>query len=86
MQSSDSGITTRLSTNIIRQSTPAGALTNLTGVWPPHMRSRARWKAKSALGEARHINPGFTLNWLQTHSVNIPPLAEGLRKAGLPEE
>ena len=24
--------------------------------------------------------------WLQTHSPNIPPLVEGLRKAGLPEE
>jgi hypothetical protein len=28
----------------------------------------------------------LTLKWLQIHSPNIPPLVEGLRKAGLPEE
>ena len=44
-----SGISTRLSTNIIRQSTPAGALTSLTGVWPPLMRSTARWKRRRPL-------------------------------------
>ena len=40
----------------------------------------------SALAEARRLNPEFTLKWLQTHSLNTPPLLEGLRKAGLPEQ
>jgi adenylate cyclase len=45
-------------------------------------------EAKSALAEARRLNPQLTLKWLQTHSFSfsIPPLLEGLRKAGLPEE
>ena len=43
-------------------------------------------KAASALAEARRLNPQLTLQWQQTHSMNVPPLLEGLRKAGLPEE
>ena len=43
-------------------------------------------EATSALAEARRLNPQLTLKWRQTHSLNIPPLLEGLRKAGLPEE
>ena len=43
-------------------------------------------EAASALAEARRLNPQLTLKWQQSHSVNIPPLLEGLRKAGLPEE
>jgi adenylate cyclase len=45
-------------------------------------------EAASALAEARRLNPQLTLKWLQTYSVSssIPPLLEGLRKAGLPEE
>ena len=43
-------------------------------------------EAKSALAEARRLNPQLTLKWQQTHSFKIPPLLEGLRKAGLPEE
>jgi adenylate cyclase len=43
-------------------------------------------EATSALAEARRLNPELTLKWQQTNSVNIPPLVEGLRKAGLPEE
>ena len=43
-------------------------------------------EATSALAEARRLNPQLTLKWLQTHSPNMPALAEGLRKAGLPEE
>jgi adenylate cyclase len=42
-------------------------------------------EATSALAEARRLNPELTVKWLQTHT-NIPPLFEGLRKAGLPEE
>jgi adenylate cyclase len=43
-------------------------------------------EAKIALAEARGLNPLLTLKWQQTNSVNIPPLVEGLRKAGLSEE
>jgi adenylate cyclase len=43
-------------------------------------------EAASALAEARRINPELTLKWQQTHSMNMPPLLDGLRKAGLPEE
>jgi adenylate cyclase len=43
-------------------------------------------QATSALAEARRLNPGLTLEWQQSHSQSIPPLIEGLRKAGLPEE
>jgi adenylate cyclase len=43
-------------------------------------------EAASALAEARRVNPQLTLKWQQTHSMNVPPLLEGLRKAGLPEE
>ena len=43
-------------------------------------------QATSALAEARRLNPGLTLKWQQSHSQSIPPLIEGLRKAGLPEE
>jgi tetratricopeptide (TPR) repeat protein len=43
-------------------------------------------QATSALAEARRLNPQLTLKWQQTRSVNISPLVEGLRKAGLPEE
>jgi hypothetical protein len=38
------------------------------------------------LAEARRINPELTLKWQQTHSMNMPPLLDGLRKAGLPKE
>src|SRR5271165_3861439 len=43
-------------------------------------------EAASALAEARRLNPELTLKWLHTHSSSIPPLLEGLRKAGLAEE
>ena len=43
-------------------------------------------EATSALAEARRLNPKLTLKWLQTNSQSIPPLLEGLRKAGLTEE
>jgi tetratricopeptide (TPR) repeat protein len=44
-------------------------------------------EATPALAEARRLNPELTLKWLQTNTgANIPPLVDGLRKAGLPEE
>ena len=43
-------------------------------------------EAKSAMAEARRLNPKLTVKWMKAHAPNIPPLFEGLRKAGLPEE
>jgi adenylate cyclase len=43
-------------------------------------------EAKTALAEARRLNPKLTVKWLQSIAPNIPALFEGLRKAGLPEE
>jgi TolB-like protein/class 3 adenylate cyclase/Flp pilus assembly protein TadD len=42
-------------------------------------------EAKSALVEARRIEPKLTVKWLQAIAPNIPNLFEGVRKAGLPE-
>jgi TolB-like protein len=43
-------------------------------------------EAKTALAEARLLNPKLTVKWLQFVAPNIPALFEGLREAGLPEE
>ena len=43
-------------------------------------------EAKSALEQARRLNPDLTIKWLMGHAPNIPPLFEGLRKAGLAED
>ena len=43
-------------------------------------------EAKSALAEARRLNPKLSIKWMRVHAPNLPPLFEGLRKAGLPEE
>jgi len=43
-------------------------------------------EAKSTLAEARRLNPSLTVKWAIEHMPNLPPLFEGLRKAGLPEE
>jgi adenylate cyclase len=43
-------------------------------------------EAKSALVEARRLNPKLTVKWLQTVAPNLPPLFKGLRMAELPEE
>jgi adenylate cyclase len=43
-------------------------------------------EAKSALAEARRLNPGLTVKWALAHSPNLPKFFDGLRKAGLPEE
>jgi adenylate cyclase len=42
-------------------------------------------EAKTALTEARRLNPKLTVKWLQSIAPNAPAL-EGLRKAGLQEE
>ena len=43
-------------------------------------------EAKTALAEARRLNPQLTVKWLTDHAPNLPPLFAGLRKAGLAEE
>ena len=43
-------------------------------------------EAKTALAEARRLNPKLTLKSLQSHMPNIPALIDGVRKAGMPEE
>ena len=43
-------------------------------------------EAKSALTEARRLNPSLTVKWAIAHSPNLPKAFEGMRKAGLPEE
>jgi Flp pilus assembly protein TadD len=43
-------------------------------------------EAKTALAEARRLNPAITLKWLKEHTPNLPASFDGLRKAGLPEE
>ena len=43
-------------------------------------------EAKAALAEARRLNPAITVKWMKEHTPNLPPVFDGLRKAGLPEE
>jgi adenylate cyclase len=43
-------------------------------------------EAKTALAEAQRLNPKLTISWMIAHTPNLPPVFEGLRKAGLPEE
>jgi adenylate cyclase len=43
-------------------------------------------EAKSALAEASRLNPKLTVKWMIAHTPNLPPVFDGLRKAGLPEE
>ena len=43
-------------------------------------------QAKSALVEARQINPKLSVKWLIERKPVLRPAFDGLRKAGLPEE
>jgi len=36
--------------------------------------------------ETLRLNPSFTIKWFRERGVDIPPLNEGLRKAGFAEE
>ena len=42
--------------------------------------------AKTALSEARRLNPELSIKWLVEHKPVLQPAFDGLRKAGLPEE
>ncbi|MGB9384238.1 MAG: hypothetical protein WCB50_05510, partial [Pseudolabrys sp.] len=43
-------------------------------------------EAKSALSEARRLNPKLSVKWLIERKPVLQPAFDGLRKAGLPEE
>jgi adenylate cyclase len=43
-------------------------------------------EARSAVAEARRLNPKLTVKWFQSVAPSIPALFDGVRKAGLPEE
>lgn len=43
-------------------------------------------QAKNELAEARRLNPKLTVRSMPLRYANIPAIADGLRKAGLPEE
>jgi tetratricopeptide (TPR) repeat protein len=43
-------------------------------------------QAKTALAEVLRIKPQLTVKWMIAHTPNLPPVFEGLRKLGLPEE
>jgi adenylate cyclase len=43
-------------------------------------------EAKTALAEARRLNPKLTVKFMIEHTPNLPTVFDGVRKAGLPEE
>ena len=43
-------------------------------------------EAKTALAEARRLNPNLTVKWMIEHMPNLPAVFDGVRKAGLAEE
>ena len=45
-----------------------------------------RDEARSAMAEARRLNPKLTVEWLTSRGTNDPTRLEGSRQAGLPEE
>jgi len=61
-------------------------LSNPTSILPRVCASRQDGRGDARLGEARRLNPKLTIKWLQTVAPNLPPLFEGVRKAGLPQE
>ncbi len=80
-------ITTRRSTNSTRRSKavidPTVPYANLAAAYALEGKMD---EAKSALAEARRLNPNLTVKWVIEHSPNLPKAFEGMRKAGLPEE
>jgi hypothetical protein len=81
-----SGISTQPSTNTEAIDAGWRAYQPYRGLAAAYALQGMMEQATSALAEARRLNPQLTLKWQQTRSVNISPLVEGLRKAGLPEE
>ena len=43
-------------------------------------------EAKTALAEARRLNPKLTVKWMTQHTPSLPAVLDGLQKLGLPEE
>ena len=73
-------VSTRRSTLVTRTSY---TYADLAAVYALEGRTDEMW---TALIEARRLNPDLTVKWLIDHAPNLPPLFDGLRKAGLPEE
>ena len=79
------GSTTRpRSTKNTARSTAVFAIFRLRDLAAAYAHEDKMDDAKTALAEARRVNPKLTVKWLQSIAPNIPAL-EGLRKAGLPE-
>ena len=75
------------STKNSARSTAVFVPTSLTQFSPPHMRSNGKMdEAKTALAEARRLNPKLTVKWLIARGTKDPMRLEVYRKAGLPEE
>jgi adenylate cyclase len=62
-------------------------------VFPPYVQLAVAYalegkleEAKSALAEARRVNPKLTVKLMRELDPDFPWMSEGLRKAGLPEE
>jgi adenylate cyclase len=62
---------------------PFSAYTNLAAAYALQGKMD---EAKTALAEALRLNPPITVEWMIAHTPNLPPVFEGLRKLGLPEE
>jgi TolB-like protein/class 3 adenylate cyclase/Flp pilus assembly protein TadD len=43
-------------------------------------------QARSALAQAQRLNANLTVKWLTDHAPHLPPLFDGLRRAGLAED
>jgi adenylate cyclase len=62
---------------------PFFAYTNLSAAYAQAGRMD---EAKTALAEAAASIPKVTVKWMIAHMPNLPPVFEGVRKAGLAEE
>jgi hypothetical protein len=72
-----------------RRSKPDPPCTSLTSVWPPHALKGDIDEAKSALTEARRLNPKLSVKWMlgtKSYPNYSQAWYDALRKAGLPEE
>jgi adenylate cyclase len=56
------------------------------GLSAAYARAGKMEEAKTALAEARRLNPKLTIKWIIEHLDVLPAVLDGLRKAGLPEE
>jgi tetratricopeptide (TPR) repeat protein len=57
-----------------------------TGLTAAYAQAGKMDEAKTALAEARCLNPRITVKWVNEHSGASSAHLDGLRKAGLPKE